>query len=306
MFKNRNNRNQWLSRYHFHSKDGGNGQEGGGGADSESSEEAAIEGQVLAIETEGTSEEVAKLVKENMKKKSQIADLTASVESMKDQATAFDTAKNELTSLTAALGGLSPEDIAGLVKQQKDDQLRSLEEKGEYDTIIDGMKTSHQSTVDQLTSQHVSSVEALTVERDQLAEEKASLGSKIEELTIGRQFAESPFIREKSILPPTISRQTFGTNFDFDGDAVVAYDKPRGQEGRAPLVDANNNNLSFEAAIDRLYSSHQDASSLIRSQQKPGAGSKTTEGSGNQTEAIDEQLSGLDRISAGLTKLSRV
>ena len=168
------------------------------------------------------------------------------------------------------------------------------------------MKTSHQSTVDQLTTQHVSSVETLTAERDRLAEDKASLGSKIEELTIGRQFAESPFIREKSILPSTISRQTFGANFDFDGDAVVAFDKPRGQEGRAPLVDANNINLSFEAAIDRLYSSHQDASSLIRSQQKPGAGSKTTEGMGNQTEATDDQLSALDRISAGLTKLSRV
>lgn len=191
------------------------------------------------------TDEAARLLKDVMKHK--------------DRAKALEA---ELQSLKSVLGDLKPDDVAKLVSQQREQERLALEKRGEYDRIIEQVRQEHTREKGTLAEQ----IETL---RNQLNERDRA----IEEMTVGRSFAESAFIREKSKLPPSIARKEFGSFVDLVDGQVVVFDKPRGASERTPLVDAQGKYKSFEEAIAQLYSAHPDSKDLIKAQGKPGAGS---------------------------------
>lgn len=220
------------------------------------------------------NDEAAKLLKDVMKHKDRAKTL-----------------ESELASLKNVLGDLKPDDVAKLVAQQKEQERLALEKRGEYDRIMEQVRQEHTREKGTLAEQ----IEAL---RNQLNERE----QKIEEMTVGRSFSESAFIREKSKLPPSIARKEFGTHVDLLDGQVVVFDKPRGASERTPLVDANGVYKSFEDAIAQLYAAHPDAKDLLKAQGKPGAGSGNLDTGTKKVEAPKPVASGVHRIASAIAK----
>lgn len=224
--------------------------------------------------TRQMTDEAAKLLKDVMKHK--------------DRAKALE---SELTSLKGVLGDLKPEDVAKLVSQQKEQERLALEKRGEYDRIIEQVRQEHTREKGTLSEQ----IEALRAELN-------AKDQKIEEMTVGRSFSESTFIREKSKLPPSIARKEFGSHVDLVDGQVVVFDKPRGAAERTPLVDATGNYKAFEEAIAQLYAAHPDAKDLLKAQGKPGSGSSNIDTGTKKVETPKPQAAGVHRIADALAK----
>lgn len=220
----------------------------------------------------GLSDEAAKLLRDVMKHK--------------DRAKQYE---DELKVLKSALGDLKPEDVTTLVQQQKEQERLQLEKRGEYDRILEQVRQEQ-------TREKTSLSEQINALREQLNERDA----KIEEMTIGRSFSESAFIREKSRIPASIARKEFGTHVDLLDGQIVVFDKPRGAAERTPIVDANGGYKSFEEAIAHLYTSHPDSKDLIKAQGKPGSGSSTVD-TGKKVEQPKPVVTGVNRIAQALS-----
>lgn len=223
------------------------------------------------------NDEAAKLLKDVMKHKDRAKNL-----------------ESELNSLKTVLGDLKPEDVAKLVSQQKEQERLALEKRGEYDRIMEQVRQEHTREKGTLSEQ----IEALRAELN-------AKDQRIEEMTVGRSFSESAFIREKSKLPPSIARKEFGTHVDLVDGQVVVFDKPRGAAERTPLVDANGSYKSFEEAIAQLYASHPDSKDLIKAQGKPGAGSGNQDTGKKPTEPQKAQVTGVNRIASAIAAKSK-
>lgn len=221
------------------------------------------------------SDAEAKLLKEVMERK-------ASEKALKEQ----------LAALTGTLGDLKAEDIAKLVQEKKDRERADLEKRGEYDRILEQVKGEHAKVVQSLQAE----IEALKGETSKRADE-------LVELTVGRSFSESQFIRERSVLPASIARREFGAYVDLVDGKPVVHDKPRGAAERTPLVGADGKPKSFEEGIAQLYETHPDSKSLLKALGNPGAGSHTTtDVKGGQRQQGEQHLTGLQRIQAALDK----
>lgn len=199
-------------------------------------------------------------------------------------------AAEELNALKGALGDTKADDIKVLLEQKKEADRLALEKRGEYDRILEQVKAEHVRELGTLSEQ----VEAM---RLQLSEKDSSLV----DLTVGRAFSESIFIREKSRIPASIARKEFGSHVDIvDGSAVV-YDKPRGAAERTPIVDGTGKPKSFEDGIQALYAAHADAGELIRAQAKPGAGSQNDDLGGKKPADKSKDVApGASRIAQAL------
>lgn len=213
-------------------------------------------------------------------------------ELMQNKAKAKETA-DALAALKSVLGDVSVDDVAKILAERKDAERKDLEKRGEYDRILEQVRTEHAKEIDSLKAQ--------------LAEAQAVVGKKDEtlvEMTVGRAFSESPFIREKSVLPASIARREFGAHVDLVDGVPVVYDKPRGTEKRTPLVDAQGKAKSFEEGIAQLYSAHPDSATLIKVAGKPGAASTTVEvpGDKGKKQTQPQGLHGHSIIAAALDK----
>lgn len=222
------------------------------------------------------SDAEAKLLKEVMERK-------ASEKALKDQ----------LAALTGTLGDLKAEDIAKLVQEKKDQERADLEKRGEYDRILEQVKGEHAKVIESLKTE----IETLKGETSKKAEE-------LVELTVGRSFSESQFIRDRSVLTPSIARREFGAHVDLVDGVAVVYDKPRGTAERTPIVGADGKPKSFEEGIAALYEKHPESKALLKAAGLPGSGSRTDvdlKGK-DQHQRSTEGLSGLSRIQAALDK----
>uniref|UniRef100_A0AAU6W059 DUF6651 domain-containing protein n=1 Tax=Pseudomonas phage Nican01 TaxID=3138540 RepID=A0AAU6W059_9CAUD len=201
-------------------------------------------------------------------------------------------AADELKAYKDAAGESKPEELKALIEAKKTAEREALEKRGEYDRILEQVK-----------SEHAKELKAL---QDKLEEQNLLLSQKDESLvnlTVGRAFSESPFIREKSVIPASIARKEFGTHVDIVDGAAVVYDKPRGASERTPLVGADGKPKSFEEGIAALYAAHPEASAMIRAQSKPGAGSQNADLGGKKPDDQGDKIgSGVSRIAAGLAK----
>ena len=235
----------------------------------------------------GMSENERKLLREAMAKKEEIAQLKAQLKAFEG----IDPKRYQ--ELTAAQAQAEAE-----VRER---EQKALIERGNFEEALKRIREEQEGVLTQVRTQHTTELQALTAERETLAGQVQSLTKQIEDLTIGSAFANSKFIREDLVqaMSPERNRRLFGEHFDLVEGKVVGFDKPRGEQGRSPLVDKDGKFVSFDEALKRILSSQPDYETMLRSQAKPGAGSGT-----NGMPAQEEKTiaPGLSRIKAALGK----
>lgn len=259
----------------------GTGSAGGGGDDAarlaaEKTAAEKAEADRLAAAGRPTDAE-AKLLKEVMDKKAKLEKAAAELDRLGTQLKQFE--------------GIDPEAIRKMLADQKANEDKQLEAKGDYDRLKQRMADEHGKEVKTLKEQ----IETLTAQISKSA-------NQINELSIGTQFGQSKFISEELTLTPTKARVIYADHFDLvDGD-IVGYDKPRGVANRTPLVDQYGSPVGFDQALQKIVEADPDKDHLLRSKVKPGAGSDTRRAGGApapKTAGID----GLSKIGAGLAAL---
>lgn len=276
-------RNQYLKYMNPAGDDGAAG--GGGGGDGEGNNDDKGEGE----DGKGKpSDREAQLLKESMSRKEKIGQLEARL---------------------AEYEGVDPKAFREMqerlqVLDQKERELANakLIEQGRFDEALNSMRSEHEGVLSQVRTQSAAELQAALQERDQLKTQLGAFQAQIEDLTVGAAFGNSAFIREELVqaMNPERSRRLYGDHFDIVEGKVVGYDKPRGQEGRAPLVDKDGQPVSFDEAFKRVLSSQSDYETLIRSSVKPGAGSGTRDD--KATDPAKKIGTGVNRIAAALNK----
>ncbi|MFW6855378.1 DUF6651 domain-containing protein [Burkholderia gladioli] len=236
--------------------------------------------------TKKPSDEEARLLKENMKRKEQIEKLTSENATLKSLSAQLD-----------ELGGLDT--LRSLVQSQKDAETRALEEKGEWDRLKERMAGEHKSAVKSLE-------DTVADLRNQIA----ARDGQIVELSIGTQFSQSGFIANELTLTPSKARVIYGEHFDLKDGVVVGYDKPRGAATRTALIDGSGEPLAFEAALKKIVDADPDRDHVIKAKMKPGAGSATTVASSTARAHVaarqEANRSGVSKIAAGLPSLGKI
>lgn len=227
----------------------------------------------------GMTDQEAKLLKEVMEKKTHIKEQDQKIEKLEGALKQFE-----------ALGGIDA--LKGLVEEKQAQQKKDLEAKGEWEKLRE-----------QMVSEHEKATAGLKAEIADLQKTVSAKNHKIEEMTVGAAFANSAFLKDKTVLPPSKARAIFGSYFDIGEDgSIVAYDKPRGSEGRTALVDQLGKGVGFDVAMERIITADPDSESLLRAFGGTGTGAGSgTSGAPKQTKP-EAPKSGLEMIASGLLK----
>jgi hypothetical protein len=200
--------------------------------------------------------------------------------------------KNDLNNLKGELKkfeGIDPEAVRALLAEKAERETAELEKRGEFDRVKQQMREQHQN---ELTT-------VKTTFEGQLTETQRALAaatSQITELTIGRAFGDSTFVRDTLTLTPAKARVVYGSHFELQDGKVVAYDAPAGSAQRTVLVDGSGEPLSFDQAIEKIVKADPDHEHLVRSKVKSGAGSNND----STARTTPKVGSGRDRIAAAV------
>ena len=213
----------------------------------------------------GLSDKEAALLKESMSRKAKIEDLTAKLKE-------FD--------------GIDVAEIKKMLADKVSAEKATAEKTGDYERVKKMMADEHAAEVTKLRTQ----IEAQSAD-------VAKLTGQIGDLTIGSAFSSSDFIGKEMVLPPNKARQVYGSNFEIEEGAVIAYDKPKGSADRTKLVDASGKPLAFDEAIKRIVAADPDHASLLKSKLAAGARS-TTADLAVAAAAAAKGLTGASRIEA--------
>lgn len=253
--------------------DGNDNDDDAGGDQGGSDDDAGGEGKDKGGKPSDTE---AKLLKEVMKLKKQAKDATKAAKEAADRLKDYE--------------GIDPAEVREL-KAKKDEADRAeLEAKGEYQRILDQVKQQSEERVN-----------AEKTRADTLAEQLAAAQRTIDELTVGQSFANSKFLSENTVLSGSKARILYGAHFEIEDGVLTAYDKPAGSKDRTPLVDADGEPLSFEAAIEKIVRADPDFERFAKSKLKPGAAS--TQSNTERREEQKSSLKGVSLIAANLGKL---
>lgn len=273
-------RNQYLKYMNPAGDDGAAGGGGGEGNNDDKGEGEDGKGK--------PSDREAQLLKESMSRKEKIGQLEARL---------------------AEFEGIDPkafremqERLQAFDQKERDQVNAKLVEQGRFDEALASMRAEHEGVLNQVRTQSAAELQTATQEREQLKAQLSAYQAQIEDLTVGAAFGNSAFIREELVqaMNPERSRRLYGDHFDIVEGKVVGYDKPRGQDGRVPLVDKDGQPVSFDEAFKRVLSSQSDYETLIRSSAKPGAGSGTRDD--KATDPTQKIGTGVNRITAALNK----
>ncbi len=273
-------RNQYLKYMNPAGDDGAAGGGGGEGNNDDKGEGEDGKGK--------PSDREAQLLKESMSRKEKIGQLEARL---------------------AEFEGIDPkafremqERLQAFDQKERDQVNAKLVEQGRFDEALASMRAEHEGVLNQVRTQSAAELQAATQEREQLKAQLSAYQAQIEDLTVGAAFGNSAFIREELVqaMNPERSRRLYGDHFDIVEGKVVGYDKPRGQDGRVPLVDKDGQPVSFDEAFKRVLSSQSDYETMIRSSAKPGAGSGTRDD--KATDPTQKIGTGVNRITAALNK----
>lgn len=228
----------------------------------------------------GLSDKEAEFLKENMAKKeklkeaeAKLAELQAQIEKFKD---------------------IDPEKAKTLIAKEQEAEKAALEAKGEFDRLKKMMAEEH--------AKEKSSLEEAVKAKD--ASLAAAL-AQINELTIGQAFSNSEFVKSELVMPASKARAVYGAHFEIENGRIVAFDKPKGDEGRSKLVDGSGETMSFEAAMRKIIESDADRDSLLKSKIREGAGSQTSNDDRNKSMTDTSGLKGMSRIAAGLSERTK-
>ena len=258
--------------------DGGNGDDGKGGTPPNDGGDGGDDdkGDKGGTPPRKMSDEEARLLKENMKKKEQLDKANQQLKTIQDQLKQFD--------------GIDPVAVKKLLADQKSAEEKALEAKGDWDRLKTRMAEEHTKEVGTLQEQ----IKALS-------EQLNSKSSHINELTIGTQFSQSTFIAEELTLTPAKARVIYGEHFELEDGKMVAYDKPRGAANRTALVDAYGNAVAFDEALRKIVEADPEKDHLLKSKVKPGAGSDSKKPA--QGAKPDTDTDSINKIAAGLKGL---
>lgn len=220
----------------------------------------------------------AKLLKEVMTRKARQKELEAELAGMADSLKRFE--------------GIDPEQVAKLLKEREEAEKGKLEAKGEWEKLKERM-----------ASEHAKEAQALKDRIAELATQVDKSASVVNRLTVGQNFDTSAFIAKDTVLTARKARVIYGAHFDVDADGnVVGYDKPRGENGRGQLVDAQGKPLPFEDAIKLLVDEDPDRDEILRSKRKSGSGSGSD---GGKPADQGRKLSSAEKIARGLAERSK-
>lgn len=188
--------------------------------------------------------------------------------------------------------GINLEEVQAMLAERRQNEERKLAEQGNWDALKS-----------QMLEQHTVQLDTVKSELQSLAAERDGLKRQIEEMSIGGAFTGSKFISDELVLTPAKARVIYGGHFDVVDGAVVAFDKPRGTEGRTQLVDAAGEPLGFDAALRKLIDKDPERDHMLRSKAKPGAQSGSEKVAGAAGRQSKAGMTGVDRIAAGLAAL---
>lgn len=239
-------------------------------------------------EGEQLSQREAELVKEVMKKKGKISELSEQL------------AQFEGVDLVKYKAMLEKEQADAEAEKQAENQR--LISEGKFDELLAQKELESQSAISQMAEQHKTALTSLANEKTELEAKIAALTGTIEELTVGSAFSNSDLIRNKlvSAFTPERTRKLYGEHFDIVDGQIIGYDKPRTDPTRVKLVNSEGKPADFEDALTRIIQSGGDATAMFRSSAKQGAGSYTTNG---QTYSPAPEIGeGVNRITAALNK----
>lgn len=225
----------------------------------------------------GLSAKERELLHEVMEKKDKIKNAESRIDELQKQVKKFE--------------GIDLDRVQDLIKAEKEREEKELEARGEFDRLRERMNQEREAE----RTAHESELQKL---RDEL---KAA-NENIDELTVGQTFTQSSYIADELVLTPTKARALYGAHFDKVDGKLVGYDKPRGAKERTALIDASGNALSFDAAMAKIIDADPERDSLIRAKMKPGASSRSQDGTKSQqeNEANAGKLFGASRIAAGM------
>lgn len=260
----------------------GQGQSTGGGnfepTEAEKAAAAALAAETAAPAGSKVSDAEAKLLKEVMQKK--------------DALKASDAALVAANARLKEFEGVDPAAIRKLLADQRTAEESQLEAKGDYDRLKQRMADEHATETKSL--------------KDQIADLEGKLTkqtSVMNELSIGTQFGQSSFIADELTLTAGKARVVYGAHFDLQDGKIVAFDKPRGEADRTPLVNQYGSTLDFDAALRKIVDADPDKDHMLKSKVKPGAGSesKRVDPKAAQKEVPTDSVS---KIGAGLMGLN--
>ena len=229
-----------------------------------------------------TSDAEAALLKEVMEKKE-------ALKKAKDAAKALEDQKNELASQLAKFQGIDLDEVQTLFKEKKERELAKLEEKGEWDRLKAQMLEAHTKELETVRGESTTKV-------SELESVLANMRREIHELTIGRSFSESSYIRDDLTLTPAKARIIYGGHFELQDGKIVAYDKPAGAENRTMFIDGDGEPLAFDKAMQKLVELDPDRDNLLRSKIRAGSGSDNDPD--GKSKMRQPELRGKDRILA--------
>jgi hypothetical protein len=193
--------------------------------------------------------------------------------------------------------GINPAEVKKLLAEKKEAEKAKREaEKKMAETAgdVERLKAI-------MADEHKKELEAAINDHDLTKKEKAKLEKQINDLTVGQAFSNSTFITDNLVLTPTKARAIYGSHFDLQDGAIVAYDKPAGSDERTPLVDSRGKPIGFNDALKKLIDADPERDHILKSKIATGAGSKPGDGKGKSTEESSE-ISGVSRITAILKK----
>jgi hypothetical protein len=225
----------------------------------------------------GMTENEAKLLKESMARKealkeaeAKLAALNAEIEKFKD---------------------IDPAKARDLLAKEKEAEKQQLEAKGEFERLKKMMAEEHAKEKDALAKAKADADTSL-----------AAALARINELTVGQAFSNSDFVRNELVMPAAKVRQVYDEHFEVEGERIVAYDKPKGKDGRTKLVDGSGEPMSFEAAMAKIIDLDPDRDNLKKAKMKQGAGSTTNNDVRDKGDQSSGQtgLKGMSRMIAAL------
>ena len=156
---------------------------------------------------------------------------------------------------------------------------------------MEGKKVMDDEAIQKLISNAVKPVQEKAT-----ALEKA-LGDKdahIYKLEVSNRFQSSPFIKEKSIIPPDMLEATFGKNFKIENGRVLAFD---GSGNQIFSKVKPGEPAEFDEAMQVLFDSHPLKDSLYKASGASGSGAQGSQGGGSAADRFSN-LKPTDRITA--------
>jgi hypothetical protein len=241
-------------------------------AAAEAAEKAAVEAaekaaaEKAAADGDKLTPEAAALLKEVMEKKEKL---------------------KEANEKLKAYDGVDPAEYAALKAEKANAEKARAEAAGDFERVKAMMADEHKKETEKK--------QAAITEKESLISQQQKM---INDLTIGQSFSNSKFVTEELVLTPAKARTIYGSHFEFEGEKIVAYDKPKGSTERTKLVDSSGVPLGFEESVRKLVEADPEKEKLLKSTLKTGAGSETID---TKTESKPgDKVSGVSIIAAAL------